>query len=346
MKAHYDESSKGHLCYYDRDSNQLKLYFADENNPASLFAPSIRYYYTDRQQNVWITNDRGVDKISFYPNKYRIRPIDNGLEIRAFLADKQKRLWVASKKGNVRIYRPDGTLEGYLSPQGIITPQEVTFGKSVYCFMEDKQGNIWMGTKKDGLILLKKKNEHSYLLQQFVHQPQDTYSLSNNSVYSIIQDSHDNIWIACYGGGLNLLSHAPDGSTNFIHSGNRLKNYPVSTSLKIRHIAEAPNGVLLIGTTNGLLTFSNKFDQPEEIKFYHSNRIPNVDSSLSSNDVMQIFTDSRKNTYVITFTGGISQVISKNLLTEDIQFKSYTIKDGLASDLVLSMLEDTQNNYG
>ena len=57
---------------------------------------------------------------------------------------------------------------------------------------------------------------------------------------------------------------------------------------------------------------------------------------------MQIFTDSRKNTYVITFTGGISQVISKNLLTEDIKFKSYTIKDGLASDLVLSMLEDTQ----
>lgn len=69
----------------------------------------------------------------------------------------------------------------------------------------------------------KEENEHSYLLQQFVHQPQDTYSLSNNSVYSIIQDSHDNIWIACYGGGLNLLSHAPDGSTNFIHSGNRLK---------------------------------------------------------------------------------------------------------------------------
>lgn len=333
---------KGHLCYYDRSSNQLKLYFADENNPASLFAPSIRYYYADRQQNIWITNDRGVDKISFYPNNYQLHPIDNGLEIRAFLSDKQKRLWVASKKGNIRIYRPDGTLEGYLSPQGTITSQEVTFGKSVYCFMEDKEENIWMGTKKDGLILLKKKDNHSYQLQQFIHQPENTYSLSNNSVYSIIQDNRDNIWIACYGGGLNLLSKTHNGSINFIHSGNRLKNYPVSTALKIRHIAEAPDGVLLIGTTNGLLTFSNKFDQPEEIKFYHSNRIPNVDSSLSSNDVMQIFTDSRKNTYVITFTGGISQVISKNLLTEDIKFKSYTIKDGLASDLVLSMLEDTQ----
>lgn len=333
---------KGHLCYYDRNSNQLKLYFTDEKNPASLYAPSIRYYYTDRQQNLWISNDRGMDKISFYPNNYQLHSIDNGLEIRAFLSDSQKRLWVASKKGNIRIYGPDGTLKGYLSPQGIISTREVTFGKSIYCFMEDKEGNIWMGTKKDGLIRLKKKDEHSYQLQQFVHQPENAYSLSNNSVYSIIQDSRGNIWTACYGGGLNLLSQSPDGSINFIHSGNRLKNYPAATSLKIRHIAESPNGVLLIGTTNGLLTFSSKFDQPEEIKFYHNNRIPNVDSSLSNNDVMQIFTDSRKNTYVITFTGGISQVISADLLTENIQFKNYTIKDGLPSDLLLSMIEDSQ----
>lgn len=332
---------KGHLCYYDRNSNQLKLYFADEKNPATLFAPSIRYYYTDRQQNIWITNDRGVDKISFYPNNYQLHTIDNGLEIRAFLTDSRKRLWVASKKGNIRIYHPNDTLEGYLSPKGTISTQEVTFGRSVYCFMEDKAGNIWMGTKKDGLFVLKKKNEHSYDLQQFVHQSQNAYSLSNNSVYSIIEDSHNNIWIACYGGGLNLLSQSLDGTTNFIHSGNRLKNFPISTSLKIRHLAEGPDGVILIGTTNGLLTFSNKFEQPEEIKFYHSNRIPNINSSLSSNDVMQTFTDSQNNTYVVTFTGGISQVVSKNLLTEDIKFKSYTIKDGLSSDLVLSMLEDT-----
>lgn len=333
---------KGCLCYYDRASNQLKLYFPDISNPASLFAPSTRYFYTDRQKNIWLTNDRGVDKVSFFTRNYQLHSIDNGLEVRAFLSDKQKRLWVASKKGNIRIYRADGTLEGYLSPQGTITSKEVAFGRSVYCFMEDKKGNIWMGTKKDGLILLKKKNERAYDLQQFIHQSQDTYSLSNNSVYSIIQDNRDNIWIACYGGGLNLMSQTSDGAIHFIHSGNQLKNYPVSTSSKIRHITEASNGVLLVGTTNGLLTFSNQFDQPEEIKFYHNKRIPNVDSSLSSNDVMQIFTDSRKNTYVITFTGGISRIISKDLLTEDIKFKSFTIKDGLASDLVLSMLEDTQ----
>ena len=63
---------------------------------------------------------------------------------------------------------------------------------------------------------------------------------------------------------------------------------------KIRHISETSNGVILIGSTNGLLTFSSTFDQPEEIKFYQNIRIPDIASSLSSNDVMDIYTDSRK----------------------------------------------------
>ena len=67
-------------------------------------------------------------------------------------------------------------------------------------------------------------------------------------------------------------------------------------------------------------------------------------SSLSSNDVIYIYTDSHKNSYVLTFTGGINQIISDNLLTDHIQFKTYTKRNGLVSDLVLSMIEDQQRN--
>ena len=42
----------------------------------------------------------------------------------------------------------------------------------------------------------------------------------------------------------------------------------------------------------------------------------------------------------MSFTGGVNKIISGPLLGEDIQFKGYDKKDGLASDLMLSMIED------
>lgn len=113
--------------------------------------------------------------------------------------------------------------------------------------------------------------------------------------------------------------------------------------MKVRNIAEAPGGVILVGTTNGLLTFSNNFERLEEIKFYRNIRRPGDKNSLSANDIMHIYTDKNKTTYVVSFTGGVNKVISPNLLNENIQFKNYDKNNGLASDLALSMIEDTQN---
>ncbi|WP_448778758.1 two-component regulator propeller domain-containing protein [Bacteroides congonensis] len=334
----------GEFCYYDRQNDQLKLLITDPENPKSLYVPYVRNFYEDQQGNFWFTNGRGVDKLSFFPQNYQLHPIDKGMETRAFLVDKQQRLWTASKKGFIRIYDAlNGKLLGYLSSQGSINQYASPFIGNIYCFLEDTNGDIWMGSKTEGLFQLRKKDNHSYSIQQYCHQPEEPYSLSNNSVYSIFQDNQGRIWIGCYGGGLNLLSKTDNGKIHFIHSGNRLKNYPISTS-RIRHISGNSNGAILVGSTNGLVSFSNKFDQPEEIKFYQNVRIPDVASSLSSNDVMHIYTNSRKNTYVLTFTGGINQIISENILTENIKFKTYTTLNGLSSDLVLSMIEDSRKN--
>ena len=92
------------------------------------------------------------------------------------------------------------------------------------------------------------------------------------------------------------------------------------------------------------MTFSSEFKQPEDICFYRNLRHPDEVSSLSSNDVTYIYTDSRNTTYILTFTGGINKVLSENLLSEHIEFKPYTTKDGLPSDLVQSMIEDKEGS--
>ena len=93
-----------------------------------------------------------------------------------------------------------------------------------------------------------------------------------------------------------------------------------------------------------MLTFSSEFKRPEDICFYRNLRHPDEVSSLSSNDVTYVYTDNRKATYILTFTGGINKVLSENLLSEHIEFKPYTTKDGLPSDLVQSMIEDKEGS--
>ena len=314
--------TEGNFCYYDRKEKTLKPLLTDINNPKSIFSPLVRSYTLDNQGNCWFATARGVEKLCFFPQSYQFNLTDYEAETRAFLQDSDKRLWAASKSNYIQIFAPDGSLVGYLSKQGNITKEKQGFFNGVYTILEDKDGNIWLGTKDIGLFQLKKTGANHYSIQHFEHHPNDPYSLSSNSIYTIFRDSRNHIWVGCYGGGLNLLTQ--DG-------------------MKVRNIAEAPGGVILVGTTNGLLTFSNNFERLEEIKFYRNIRRPGDKKSLSANDIMHIYTDKNKTTYVVSFTGGVNKVLSSNLLSENIQFKNYDKNNGLASDLVLSMIEDAQN---
>lgn len=334
---------QGGFCYYDRESRQLKPFYTNYNDPNSKFSPNILNYFLDRQGNLWFCNTWDVTKISFFPHACHLQPIDSGFETRAVLIDRQKNFWTATKKGFIRIYRPDGSLKGYLTPEGSLSARPVSFAKNIYCFMEDADGIIWMGSKQDGLFRLERSGDNGFSIRQYIHRENDPYSLSHNSIYTICQDSRKRIWIGCYGGGLNLLQESPDGEIRFLHSRNQLKAYPKEHFSKIRYITES-DGVMLVGTTEGLLTFSCEFMQPEHIEFYLNIRIPEKVSSLSSNDVTYIYTDSRKDTYVLTFTGGLNKIASDNLLSDRIEFKPYTTLDGLPSDLVQSMIEDNKGH--
>lgn len=333
----------GGFCYYDRKDRQLKPYYTNYNDPGSKYSPNILNYFLDCQGNLWFCNNWDVTKISFFPHACHLESIDNGFETRAFLIDREKDFWVTTKKGFIRIYQADGNLKGYLTPEGTISSKPISFSKNIYCFMEDAKGIIWMGSKQDGLFRVERVGDNRFKITQFTQQKGDPYSLSHNSIYTIYQDSRKRIWIGCFGGGLNLLEETPEGEIRFLHNGNQLKKYPKIHSAKVRYITEIEN-VLLVATTEGLLTFPAEFTRPEEISFHRNIRIPDKMSSLSSNDVTYIYTDSRKDTYVLTFTGGINKILSDNLLSNEIEFKTYTTQDGLPSDLVLSMIEDNQKN--
>jgi len=72
-------------------------------------------------------------------------------------------------------------------------------GEDIKTIVEDSNNNIWVGTD-DGLS----KIDSNFRIQNYLHNPSDQNSLSNNFVRDIKEDLNGNIWIAT-ADGLNRL---------------------------------------------------------------------------------------------------------------------------------------------
>ena len=98
-----------------------------------------------------------------------------------------------------------------------------------------------------------------------------------------------------------------------------------------------------VGTTAGAVAFDENFKTPEEIQFHHFSRNPNDAKSLSNNDVHWIIATKRKELYLATFGGGLNKLLSIDKNGNGV-FKSYSVLDGLPSDVLLSIREDQKQN--
>ena len=331
----------GNFCYFDREQQELRYHYSEPGNASTLISPSIRHFLFDRQGNIWIGTNNTFGKLSFYESTYRVIPAESDeFEVRALFKDSREVLWVASKHHKLKLLDENYAKIDYRLYDAN-THSELRIDFNIYSIYEDKAGNIWLGSRSRGLYLLKRdeQNPYAFAVQHFIHDPADSMSLSNNSIYSIFQDSRKRIWLGTYGGGLNLIREDASGKINFIHSGNRLKNYPDVYAQIVRYVTEVDN-TLLIGSMHGLFSFSSAFESPEEIRFSRNARNEYIAGSLSNNDVMYIYSDSGNQVYILTQNGGVNKLISGNLLSDNMVFEVIGEREGLASDLTLSMTED------
>ncbi len=335
----------GHLCYYDRKEGCLKNAYVEQGiisayNVQIPFLPNLRTSYIDKQGNLWTAVSSSVDlcRMSFFEKDFEWqRGAQKGADIRAVYLDKKGRKWVADKNGLLAVYERDGSLR-YLSGDGRWHSLRTPFGHNVYSIMEDHSGNLWIGTRNHGLYRMQPQADGNYRSTHYMPDENDIYSMNGLSVYSILQDSHGHIWVGTYEGGLNLVEEDGNQRLRFIHKGNRLKNF-VDIS-RVRHIIENKDGVLLLATSEGLVTFSSDFIRPEEIVLYVNSRRPDDARSLSGNELMYIYEDSRHDIWLLTQNAGANKILSDKLLSDKLEMEVYNEKSGLASDLTLCMMED------
>jgi len=337
----------GGFSLYNPITDNLEPVILSKNNPELKLSNILHSACTDRQGNLWLcTRSHGLEKIIFNKkffnslviNKSKKTSVSN--DVRAVFEDSDQNLWVSTKDGKLTLFDGNKNRIGCFSGDGKILP-DAFFKAVVYAITQDNEGNIWIGTKGKGLFKVRKtENKHQFSIVQFQKDPADVFSLSDNSVYSIFQDKKGNIWVGTYGGGLNLAKFTPEGKTYFINHRNNLKNYPIDMANRVRFITEDNRGHICVGSTGGLVIFKSAFSIPENIIFKQYSRIQGMSESLSNNDVHNIFITQKNEMYIATFGGGINKVTKYDKNGLPLRFKQYMSKNGLPSDVTLSILED------
>jgi signal transduction histidine kinase/ligand-binding sensor domain-containing protein/DNA-binding response OmpR family regulator len=121
---------------------------------------------------------------------------------------------------------------------------------------EDKTGNIWVATRNDGLfkITLNNKNFFAADYKQYIHDEENSNSLSSNNTTSLFFDSKGILWV----GTENGLNQFDFNSGSFTYFKFQIKNFQAPSSQydqSVSAIYESKNGTFWIGTVSGLVKF-------------------------------------------------------------------------------------------
>ena len=340
----------GGFSRFDRENNRLQSFYNGLSDANWRFSNKIHSAFSDRQGNLWMcTHSKGLEKITFQaspfrmitPEPHRYESLSN--EVRALCEDAEHNLWVGLKNGKLRVYGNDHSERGYLTEAGTISHAGAPLKGNVYFIYQDSKSNLWIATKGEGLVKAEPRNGMCYKLTRYRHRKEDIYSLSDDNVYCVYEDSRGRIWVATFGGGVNYLTHNQDGEEIFVSHRNNLKGFPIDKCHKVRFITGDHRGNIWIATTVGALRVNGDFKNPEDAVFHHYQRIQDDMYSLSNNDVHWILSTGEKELYLATFGGGLNKLQSIDE-DGDAAFKSYCVEDGLPSDILLSIREDNKGN--
>ena len=331
----------GGYGYYNRATDEVEYFHNDPSNPWNL-SNTVNARLEMNDGVVWeSTNRRGLEKLEVMKQtiartllvKNPTSSLDN--EIRAMLHDKKRNhTLLANKHGQIFVF------DGKMNHLSTITHDNNghPIGRP-YGMSQDSKGNYWVSDKDNGLFKIT-PNGNSYTVENIRHNDKDPYSLSDNAAYQCVEDRQGNIWVATYGGGVNVLRKDKNGRYIALHAKNVMKRYPHNRYRKVRTIAMDKEGKIWAGTTDGILTLqirnNNIILQPLEMS-------DDMTKCLMSNDIVCLATDSHGTMWVGTNSGGLSRAVKKDSKGRW-EFENFGIEQGLPSEEIYAVTFDNKGN--
>ncbi len=318
---------------------------------------------------IWIATFNGLNK---YDGKnftvYRKNDSDKGSLINnavwVIYEDPDGNLWIGTDGGLEKFDRASNSFIHYQNDPADSDSLPNNFVRSI---MQDLRGNLWIGTSGGGLSKFDPQTEK---FTTYIHNDNDPYSITSNIVRVIYEDSRGYLWVGTWN-GLDRFDYETESFFHFnqrittdtpqyfydLDRGGRgfdiaedviittetqydLSNIAVEN--KIVDIEEDIDGDLWLATLGGGI---RKFD-PFDGSFQNYQNEADEETSLSDNNVLEIFRDSHDNFWFGTNDG-------LNLYDRDndqfVRFMSdletRDALNSLSNGIISTVLEDESGMY-
>ncbi len=220
---------------------------------------------------------------------------------------------------------------------------------TVFASLQDKIGFMWFGTAS-GL-----NKYDGYSLTIYSNDPNDSSSISDDGIISLLEDSRGTIWIGTIEGNINKYDRLSDSFSHISISnlfekepgfGADYYDYPIAFSRNqnstITSMIEDSDGNIWVGTWgNGIVVIDKELNKINH--FYYDGSDKNL---LPINRVSKLLLDENETIWIGTFGGGLCKSLKDKNGNYTFITYSYSASNlnGLTDNRIITLLIDSEFN--
>jgi signal transduction histidine kinase/ligand-binding sensor domain-containing protein/DNA-binding response OmpR family regulator len=343
---------------FDIQTNSYKDLMSEEVKKTEICVNAFTHVTPDK---VWIASESGLYIYNIPDDTYTLvtkRQLDQySLSTNSLLTlykDKENGIWLGTYSGGINYYSPFQPFQKFYAYPG----DNALEGDIIHDITTDQYENLWIATEDAGL---NKFDTHTSIYSHY--KPQSGInSLPHKNLHGLIADGNK-LWVGSIM-GIEVID---------IPSGKVIRHYKINNNKTIVIMKKMPNGMILVGTSNGMYVYNKASDQFEPIPQFPSTvRIQSIledhegiiwagtfNSGLyfynpldgtngkfkhdtiptnNSNTINDILEDNEGNLWFATQEG------LKKYNRKTGHISRFTVKNGMPSNITFRILSDESDN--